>query len=339
MGRETDAKRLGVDGNVPQTPTGPDPRVSIIIPAYNTAQLIAECLDSVFAQTYKDFEAIVVNDGSPDTPDLEKVLEPYRKRIVYIEQKNKRAAGARNTAIRAARGEFLALLDSDDRWFPDHLEAQMKLFAEDSSLDMVYANGWTQRGKRRVQYMEVCPSKGPATFEALVFERCQVAISTVVVRKSSIVRAGLFDESILRCDDYDMWLRTAFYGAKIGYSRKPQAYFDNGRQGSLGQSSLKMAEAYWQILERLSRTLPLNDADRQMVGKRIAQARAFYLLEEGKFQLYERQYDNARQALAEANEQLRSPKLTLALVGLKLAPSAVARLSTWRARILERLAN
>ena len=118
----------------------PAPRVSIIIPSYNTANLIAACLDSVFAQTFQDFEAIVVNDGSPDTLELEKVLQPYLDRIVYIKQVNKRAAGARNTAIAKARGEFLAFLDSDDTWLPNHLESQVKQFDDDPALGLVYAN-------------------------------------------------------------------------------------------------------------------------------------------------------------------------------------------------------
>src|SRR3979490_2432529 len=90
------------------------PTVSVIIPTYKTANLIAACLDSVFAQTYKDFEAVVVNDGSPDTPELEKVLAPYMDRIVYIKQENKRTAGARNNAIRQARGGVPAVLDMGD---------------------------------------------------------------------------------------------------------------------------------------------------------------------------------------------------------------------------------
>src|ERR1700727_1775646 len=101
------------------------PQVSVIIPCYNTAEFITACLDSVFAQTYSDLETILVNDGSPDTPALEKALQPYKSRIVYIKQENKRAAGARNNAIRHARGKFLAFLDSDDTWLPDHLAAQM----------------------------------------------------------------------------------------------------------------------------------------------------------------------------------------------------------------------
>ena len=80
------------------------PAVSIIVPSYNTAAYIGECLESVFLQTYRDFEVIVVNDGSPDTPALERALEPFRSRIIYLTQKNMGIAGARNTAIRASRG-------------------------------------------------------------------------------------------------------------------------------------------------------------------------------------------------------------------------------------------
>src|SRR5277367_5736878 len=125
---------------MPPAQTNSSPKVSVIIPTYKTADLIAGCLDSVFAQTYSDFEAMVVNDGSPDTPELEKALQPYMDRIVYIKQENKRAAGARNNAIRQARGEYVAFLDSDDTWLPNHLAAQMKLVADDPALDLVYAN-------------------------------------------------------------------------------------------------------------------------------------------------------------------------------------------------------
>jgi len=97
------------------------PRVSVIIPCYNTAQFVAETLDSVFSQTYSDYEVVVVNDGSPDTPDLERVLGPYLSRIVYVKSDNCGLAGARNNGIRASKGELIALLDSDDAWEPRYL--------------------------------------------------------------------------------------------------------------------------------------------------------------------------------------------------------------------------
>src|SRR5580658_951280 len=205
---------------MPTTPSNPSRKVSIVIPSYNTAGLMANCLNSVFAQTYTNLETLVVNDGSPDTAELEKVLRPFMDRIVYLKQENKRAAGARNNAIRQARGEFVAFLDSDDTWMPDHLASQMQLFAADPSLGLTYSNGWVGLPGEEREFMERCPSAGEATFGSLLVERCQIPISTVVARKQAIVKAGGFDEKLARCDDYDMWMRTAFHGAKIGYSRK-----------------------------------------------------------------------------------------------------------------------
>ena len=310
------------------------PRISVVIPAYNTADLIADCLHSVFSQIYQDFEIIVVNDGSPDTDELEKVLEPYLTRIVYIKQENKRAAGARNTAIRKACGELLAFLDSDDTWLPDHLVSQVTLFDQDPTLDMVYCNALViGKGKRHSQFMDQCPSDGEVSFEALIVERCQVAVSTVVVRKNAIVKAGLFDETLDRCDDYDMWLRTAFQGAKIGYSHKVQARLYGGRPGSLGQSSSKMTQAYLAILEKTSRNLPLNDSQRDLIRRRTVDIRAKYLVEEGKCQLYKEQFDKARELLSEANRHSGRPKLSLVLFGLRVAPNATNKLISFWCRI------
>lgn len=316
---------------MPTNTDGRTPTVSVIIPSYNTASLIAACLDSVWAQTYTDFEVIVVNDGSPDTAQLEKVLQPYRDRIVYIVQPNKRAAGARNTAIGRARGTFLAFLDSDDSWLPGHLESQMKLFEQDPALDMAYADAeLISDAPRRKTFMETCPSEGVPTFEALVVERCQIPISTVVVRKAAIIKAGLFDESMPRCDDYYMWLRTAFFGAKLGYQRQVQARLYLGRPDSLGQSEAKMTEAYWKIMEKIQQNLPLSPEQSKLVRARATEMHARYLLEEGKVQLRERQPEKARQLFEEANQQLRRLKLSMAIRGLKLAPhSASALIAMW----------
>lgn len=312
----------------------PAPMVSVIIPSYDTAALIEACLDSVFAQTYSDFEAIVVNDGSPDTAELERVLQPYMSRIVYIKQENKRAAGARNNAIRQARGEFVAFLDSDDTWLPNHLTAQMQLVTDDPSLDLVYANALMvgDQGRER-EFMDKYPSHGQATFDALIVERCQIPISTVVARKRTLVDAGLFDEKLARCDDYDMWVRSAFRGAKIGYGRTVQSRLLVGRPGCLGQSRAKMAEAYWNILEKFKRTLPLNDADRAMLDRRAAEIRARYLLEDGKCKLEERQFDKARELIAEANRYWHRSTLSLAVLGLSIAPSMTTKLMSFWSRI------
>lgn len=303
------------------------------MPSYNTAGLIAASLDSALQQTFQDYEVIVVNDGSPDTPELEKVLAPYLKlhpeKILYLLQENKRAAGARNTAIARARGEFLAFLDSDDTWLPDHLFRQIELFEKDPALDLVYSNALFMGNSRPPsEFMKWCPSDGAADFRALVVERCQIPISTVVARKTALVRAGLFDESLARCDDYDMWLRAAFHGARIGYTRNVQARLNAGRPGSLGASSAKMVEAYWKILDKAMRTLPLSESDRTLVRNRATETRALYFLEEGKYRLRQKEFDQARRLIKEANAYFRRSKLSLVVFGLSIAPRATRRLAS-----------
>lgn len=306
------------------------PKVSVIIPSYKTAHFISACLDSVFAQTFQNLEAIVVNDGSPDTPELEKVLAPYMERysdrLVYIKQENKRAAGARNNAIRNARGEYVAFLDSDDTWMPDHLANQMQLFADDPSLGLTYSNGLVGMPGKEREFMKRCPSRGEATFGSLLVERCQIPISTVVARRDAIMKAGLFDETLLRCDDYDMWVRTAFHGAKIGYTTRVQARMPVGRPGSLSQSRAKMAEGYLTILEKYKTSLPLQPADRETVEKRARQIKAKYHLEDGKSKLSQGEFAEARKSLAQANEYYRKPGIAVTILGLGIAPGATAKL-------------
>ena len=307
------------------------PAISVIMPSYNTAHLIAASLDSVFQQTFSNFEVMLVNDGSPDTVALEKVLVPYLEqhgdKIIYIRQENKRAAGARNTAILRARGEYLAFLDSDDLWLPDHLASQMKLFEQNPQADLVYCNGLSAGNPNLAgEFMKRCPSNGPADFRALVVERCQIPVSTVVARKTALVRAGLFDETLSRCDDYDMWLRAAFYGAVIAYSNKVQARLNGGRPGSLGASRARMAEAYWNILEKTAQTLPLSSSDRNLVEERVAEIRALYNLEEGKFCLQQNEFDRAKSFLRDANKYFHRAKLSFVLFGLAVAPRATSRI-------------
>jgi hypothetical protein len=176
------------------------------------------------------------------------------------------------------------------------------------------------------RFMEICPSDGEPTFAALTVERCQIPISTVVVRKRVLVEAGLFDEELIRCDDYDMWVRAALRGAKIGYSRKVQARLFIGRPGSLGQSRARMAEADFIILEKLKKIVPATHPDRQLLERRAEEIRARYLLEEGKCQLQEQHFEKAKELISQANAYLRRPSLNLTLAGLAIAPNATARL-------------
>src|SRR5947209_18334937 len=114
------------------------PKVSVIIPAYNVSAYIADALDSLRAQTFRNFETIVVNDGCPDTENLERVLQPYRDEIIYLKKENGGVSSARNTALLASRGEYIALLDPDDIWEPEYLEVQAGALDSRPDLDLIY---------------------------------------------------------------------------------------------------------------------------------------------------------------------------------------------------------
>jgi glycosyltransferase involved in cell wall biosynthesis len=121
------------------TPADTPPIVSVIIPAYNAARYIGEALNSLFDQTFRSYESIVINDGSPDTAELERELQAYGANIQYIKQGNRGAAAARNAGLLCARGEYVAFLDADDRWLPNFLEHQLE-FLKLNEADFVFSD-------------------------------------------------------------------------------------------------------------------------------------------------------------------------------------------------------
>lgn len=200
------------------------PRVSVIIPAYNSARFLPRALASVFAQTRNDYEIVVVDDGSTDnTPEL---AASYGNRIRYFRQENGGAASARNAGAGEARGELLAFLDADDEWMPDKLEAQVAFMdvhpgAAMSFTDMshcesgrkVHDSYLHERGYRHVS--------GGRIFRNLLCE-CFIFTPTVIIRREAFLRAGLFDVSLRTCEDVDLWLRVADAG-EIGFIDRPLA--------------------------------------------------------------------------------------------------------------------
>src|SRR5712692_6541443 len=169
-----------------------DPKVSIVMPAYNVAPYIGETLESIFAQTFADFEVIIVNDGSPDGDDLERALEPYRNRIRYFKQENRGAGAARNTGLREARAEFIAFLDADDLWLPNYLEDQVK-FIRAHDCDLVCADAIVFNGSANDEktYMEAlmadAPPIGEVTFLNLLSAEKSMITSGIVARRAPIL--------------------------------------------------------------------------------------------------------------------------------------------------------
>jgi glycosyltransferase involved in cell wall biosynthesis len=308
------------------------PAVSIIMPAYRAAAYIADALDSVFAQTFKSYEVIVVNDGSPDAAELERVLEPYMERIVYIRQENRGLSGARNTALRAARGRFIALLDADDIWLPNYLEAQTALMLADSSLDVLYpdAEVFGDAPEAGQRFMEMCPSTGDVTFESLVRQECNVMICAMA-RHETVLRVGLFDESLRSSEDFDLWLRIVKAGGRIAYHREVLVRYRK-RRGSLSSDPVWMCRHILMVLEKAERNLELNREEREALLQATARFRAMQRFHEGKRAFFEGDAKGAIEGLEEANSYLRSRKISLMLMLMKFAPRLMLRAYDMRDR-------
>lgn len=191
------------------------PRVSIVIPAYNQAAYLGEAIQSALNQTYRDYEIIVVNDGSTDTTS--EIASRYKDQIVYICQENRGLSGARNTAIRNARGEFIALLDADDVWLPEFLEKAVPLFSSYPQAAMVYS-GYryidSQGNEIGVPTRKVVPPD-LATQIFLKYGNWLVP-SAVVFRRDFAIEVGLFDEELKAVEDTDLWMKLSRKGLMVG---------------------------------------------------------------------------------------------------------------------------
>jgi glycosyltransferase involved in cell wall biosynthesis len=308
--------------------TNRTPRVSIVIPAYRASADIADALDSVFAQTFSDIEVIVVNDGSPDTAQLEAALAPYAGRIRYIVQDNLGAGAARNAGIREARGSYIALLDADDRWLPEFLQRQVGHLDAHPECDVVYTDalitGESPLSGRR--FMDTAPSAGAVTLHTLLAQRCNIILSTVVARRKALVGVGLFDETLRRGQDFELWLRLAHHGATIQYQRRVLAERRVRTDGLSGDAVTELQRAI-AVLERFGRRSDLEVAARRVVRARLMELVDRIEIEQGKRRLLEGNF-------AAAMYHLRAPKrqpikLRLARVAIRVAPRLMRSCCLW----------
>lgn len=302
------------------------PKVSVIIPAYNVAGFIAETLDSVLAQTFKNYEIIVVNDGSPDTEEFEFALEPYFDEIIYVKQENLGASRARNSAICLSRGEILAFLDGDDFWFPEFLESQVE-FLEKNNFDMVYSDALLfgdplYAGKT---FSETSPSSGTITTERLINCECNVITSGTILKKEWLPKIDLFDTGLKYMQDFDLWFRLAKHGAKIGYQDRVLAKY-RVRPDSLTGGNVHRAWRNIRALKVINHKYDLTESERKVWDKQLAVFKAEYELEQGKFSLTKGDFADARGHFVKANEFLHKPKLALIIMLLRFSPKLTLRL-------------
>jgi glycosyltransferase involved in cell wall biosynthesis len=296
------------------------PKISVIIPAYNSAEHIVDTLDSVIKQRFREHEIIVVNDGSPDTEQFERSIRSRLDEIVYIRQRNSGAGIARNTGLLHARASTVAFLDADDIWMPDFLASQY-VFMGRGNYDMVYCDAdlFGMRSAYRKTFMETCPSEGEADFDALLDLRCNVITSGTMARKQAIIDAGMFETARVRAHDFNLWLRMAKNGAKIGYQRKQLLKY-RVHVDSLSGDAVSRAERDVDAFERVRRDIELTDDQARRVDETITRFKADLAVEQAKSYLVHGDYREAALAFRVANRYRRSVKLAAVSVLARVAP-------------------
>lgn len=299
----------------------------MIIPAYLASGDIRETLDSVLGQTFLDLELILVNDGSPDTAELERVLQPYLTlpNFKYLRQENRGPSSARNTGVLAARGKYIAFLDSDDFWAPHYLAEQLRAVRENPSLDLIYADAALLEKDEPTHetFMQRSPSTGLVTFESLAREECTIITSTTVARRRALVEAGLFEEALWRCEDFHLWLRMAHAGARIAYQRKVLA--SHRVRNGLAADLVRMQEARVEVYNLVASRLVLSDAQRNLIRLQMETYQARLKLEYCKEELLSGKYREAFLTLRSANAFLKKRKFQWALFGVRTMPWLLRR--------------
>jgi glycosyltransferase involved in cell wall biosynthesis len=296
------------------------PLVSVVIPAYNATAYIANALQSVFAQTFSDFEVLLVNDGSADKEGLEHELQPYLSRIRYFKQVNRGPSAARNLAIRESQGRLIAFLDADDFWLPEHLARQVERLGRNHKIGLVYANAFHLRNNRLIgTAFERVPQSAVADVDSLLSERCTINTSSVVASRNALFQAGLFDESMRHCEDFDLWLRLARLGVGIEYDRQVQVghRVGNGLAASRERMKEGRAQAYKAFLDGGSAT----DSQRAVIASKLKVLDFEIHVELAKKHLVEKQYSEAVTELKVARSVRGSGKLRFAEFGLLCFPS------------------
>jgi len=246
--------------------------VSAVIPTFNRAKFIAHAVDSALAQDYPDLEIIVVDDGSTD--ETADILSVYRdKGVTVLSQANRGVSAARNAGIARAKGELVALLDSDDYWLGGKISRQVEYMLLAGYEICQTEEIWIRRGRR------VNPRKHHAKPSGRIFKpslkRCLVSPSCVMFTRSFWDRVGPFDESLPACEDYDLWLRAGLR-YEVGLLGEPLTVKRGGHADQLSRTikGLDLYRVY--ALIKILRDEALADRDRGPVESELREKARIY---------------------------------------------------------------
>jgi glycosyltransferase involved in cell wall biosynthesis len=309
--------------------------VSVIVPAYNVAAYIGETVDSIFAQSFRDFEAIVVNDGSPDTAALESVLASHSDpRLRYLKKPNGGPSSARNTGIAAAHGEWLAFLDGDDQWLPNYLASQLALLQRDGTASGAVPDGFvfgdTPLAGKRLSETEA-QQPGLGTLAEVLAGRSNL-IYCCMAKRAAIEGIGGFDESLKRSEDYDLYLRLLLAGERIVMN--PEALMRYRRRaGSLSAEGVEIARSAARVLEKLDAQFGRDPELMQLARRRRNRLLAAVEFTLGRQALVESRWREFRDHWRSHQRLLPSWKVAFALTLSRISPRLPLALMNLRKKV------
>ncbi len=245
--------------------------VSIVIPAYNASQYLAETIESVLDQTFTDFELLVVNDGSTDnTAEIVSNYNHQDNRVKLLSQKNQGVSIARNTGIQRAKGEYIAFLDSDDKWLPNKLALHVEHFQKNPNLgisfgrvEFISSDGKSTNSFSSSRLFKIAP-------EHLYYENLIVTPSNVVIRRNIFDSVGGFDSNLSGTEDAELFFRIIYKGWKVeGIDKVLVCYRTN--QAGISSNLDRMEEDWNKFNHKIQTYAP------RFVNQHYKQAKAFFL--------------------------------------------------------------
>jgi len=302
------------------------PTVSVIMPAYNVAPYIGDAIRSALAQSFTDFELIVVDDGSKDeTLQIARTLAFQDERIKIVHQVNRGLAGARNSALRASRGEFLALLDSDDLWEPAFLAQQLAILRARPDVDIVTGNGWYLGGAKHGQFARPYPDARPApNLASMIADEWSVFIMSVF-RRQVYTEIGPFDETMRTNEDYDFWLRAAVAGFRFLRDDKPLGHY-RVRSDSLSASDVRMLRGILHVYTKLRPVIADRPLEMSILQRQIARFENELLAAETRLALEIADFKAAREHLGALHARRGGTALLLARLLARWSPKTLIRM-------------
>ena len=312
----------------------PISRVAVIVPAYGVAHLLGEALDSLLAQTFTDWECVVIDDGAPD--DVKAAVTPYLgdPRIRFLATENQGVSGARNTAIAATTAPLIALLDGDDRFRPDYLMQTVARMEKDPTLRLVTVNA---RIFGAVPSERLCfddkQGRGDGIHGTLadVLDRSFGVYIGTTFRRADFDRTGGFDTTFTHSEDFDSWVRLMMLGGRAGYVDEVLGEY-RIRSNSASASRERMLLGNLRVYEKALAALPAEAPERPLCTRLAIETQQALDFEHAIDRVIDGDTTGGIAALRQVKSEVTGPIWTMSFAIWALFPSLARPMLAWRRR-------